>query len=65
MKSNWFKRLALAGAFLGVTGYSAMAEATDIASTITELGTYKTAGMAIGVALLLWVLGKRLVKKTV
>lgn len=44
--------------------FSVKADApTDIGGVITELGTYKTAAIAIGIALLLWILGRRVVKR--
>lgn len=42
-----------------------LAEVTDIASLITELATYKTSAMVVGVALLLWVLGRKVVRRFV
>lgn len=60
---NLYNRALPVAAVLAAASTSAMAEATDIASTITELGTYKTAAMAIGIAVFLFVLGRKLVRK--
>lgn len=60
---TFINRALPVAAVLAAASTSAMAEATDIATTITELGTYKTSAMAIGIAVFLFVLGRRLVKK--
>lgn len=61
---NWFNRLAVAAALL-IPSLAKAADPTDIDGVITNLGTYKTAAMVVGIALLLWVLGRRVVKKFV
>lgn len=60
---KFYNRVLPVAAITAVAASSAMAEATDIASTINELGTYKTSAMAIGIAVFLFVLGRKLVRK--
>lgn len=43
--------------------YEMIATATDISSLITEVDGYQTAALAVGIAILLWVIGRRVVKK--
>lgn len=60
-KRSWAQRLALASAF-ALMGSKAMA-ATDITGVITEVNGYYTAGVAVGIAVLLFVLGRSVVRK--
>lgn len=64
-KKNRWQKLALIGAFIAMAGTNAAmaADPTDIGGVITELGVFKTGAIALGVALLLWTLGRRLVRK--
>jgi len=63
-KSRWVSGLlALAFCF---AMFSAKADApTDITGVISAVSGYVTAGIVVGVAILLWVLGRRTTKKVV
>lgn len=43
--------------------YTMLADATDITGVITAVGDYRTAAMAVGVAILLFVIGRGIVRK--
>jgi len=61
---NHLQRVALAGAFLAVlsAGSVAMAQ-TDITGVISALDGYREAAVAVGIAILLFVLGRTVVRK--
>lgn len=40
-----------------------LAEATDIAGVITEVGTYKAAAITLAIGILLFVVGRRIATK--
>lgn len=61
-RKNIVQRLALAGAFLAMTGATAFAQ-SDITGVVDTLDTYRTSAMAVGVAVLLFVLGRSIVRK--
>jgi len=61
-KKNRFQKLALAGAFLAITVGKASAQ-TDITGVIDSLDGYLTAAIAVGVAVLLFTLGRAIVRK--
>jgi len=63
---NWVQRASLVCAFLAMGTMLAKADApTDISGVITAVSGYVTAGIVVGVAILLWVLGRRTTKKVV
>lgn len=62
MKKNMCQKLALAGAFIAMGVASANAQ-TDITGVITALDGYFDAALAVGVAVLLFVLGRTIVRK--
>lgn len=59
---NRNQRLALAGAFLTLGVMAANAQ-TDITGVITALDGYRSAAVAVGIAVLLFVLGRTIVRK--
>lgn len=61
MRNNVWSKLAV-GAMVASTAALANAQ-TDITGVIDELTTYRTAAMAVGVAVLLFVLGRTIVRK--
>lgn len=44
-------------------GYVMLGQATDIAGVITEVTTYKTSAITLGIAIFLFVIGRRVVAK--
>jgi len=54
----------LVAAFVAMGASQAMA-ATDITEALTEVGTYKTSAIVIGIAIFLFVLGRKVVKRLV
>jgi len=56
------KKIAVAGVVASPVLANA---ATDIAGVMTDVGGYQTTAMVIGVAVLLFVLGRKIVKKLV
>jgi hypothetical protein len=60
---NFMQRALLAGAFTAMAVGSANAQSTDITGVIGQLGGYSTAGIAIGIGVLLFVLGRSIVRK--
>lgn len=61
-KMNRFQKLALAGAFTVLAVGRASAQ-TDITGVIDSLDGYFTAAVAVGVAVLLFTLGRAIVRK--
>jgi len=59
---NKFNKIALVAATLALTTFAASAQ-SDITGVLDELTTYKTAGIVIGVAILLFTLGRTIVRK--
>lgn len=62
MKKNIMQKLALAGAFTAMAVSTASAQ-TDITGVIDSLDGYLTAAIAVGVAVLLFTLGRAIVRK--
>ncbi len=60
-KLTKFAAVALAAAPLAVQ--HARADATDIAGVITAVDGYRTAAVAVGIAILLYVIGRGVVRK--
>jgi len=56
--------LAVFGVMFGGFVPSALAQ-TDCSSVITTLGGYETSALVIGVAILLWMVGRRIVKRMI
>lgn len=57
-----FNKAVLTGAAIGLP-VLAKADITDVGGVVDQLVTWKGAVLAIGVALLLWQLGKRVAKR--
>lgn len=53
------------GAFLTVTASAHAADPTDIDGVITALGAYKTPAIALAIAILLFVIGRKVVRKLI
>jgi len=62
MKKNMKQKLALVGAFTVLALNRASAQ-TDITGVIDSLDGYLTAAIAVGVAVLLFTLGRAIVRK--
>jgi hypothetical protein len=62
MRKNRTQRLALAGAFT-VLGLNAANAQTDITGVITAANGYTTAAIALGIIILLFVIGRGIVRK--
>ena len=61
---NWSQRLALVGAVTVMSGVSALAaDPTDITGVVTTIDGYRTAAMAVGILVLLFMLGRTIVRK--
>lgn len=52
-------------ALLGLLFVSSASAATDIAGVITEAGTLKDAALVVAIAILLWVVGRRVLRRFV
>lgn len=61
---SWAQRAAPIGAFAFLAN-QANAAPTDITGVITELSGYFDAAMVVGIAVFLFVLGRRIVRRTV
>jgi len=61
---NRMQKLAAIGAMLAVTGSAAMAQ-TDITTALDTVTDYKAAAIVIGIAIFLFVLGRKVVKRLV
>jgi len=62
MKKNTLQKFLLAGGVLAITAVNASAQ-TDITGVIDSLDGYLTAAIAVGVAVLLFTLGRAIVRK--
>ena len=59
------KLMALAGVFLLLFGTSIVVKADDISDAITSVSGYETDAVVVGTAILLFVLGRRVVRKLI
>jgi hypothetical protein len=59
------KKLLLIGGLSSISAAAMAADPTDIAGVITAVDGYRTAGVVVAVALLLFVMGRMIVKKVV
>lgn len=62
---NSTQRLALAGAFLAISGAAAMAQPTDITGVISAVDGYRTSAVVVAIALMLFLIGRSVVRKLV
>jgi len=62
MKKNMIQKLAIAAALVAMGAGSAMAQ-TDITQTISTVDGYLTAAIAVGITVLLFTLGRAIVRK--
>jgi len=62
---TWFRRmLTIALVAIGFGYCAAVQAASNIAGVLTEVEGYVDTGIAIGILVLLWVLGRRVARKT-
>lgn len=59
---NRLQRLALAAGFLAVSSVGAFAQ-TDISQVVSTVSSYWDAAIVVGIGVLLFVIGRRVVKK--